>query len=178
MRMTSETAQLTRCLSSPRTQHSNPNLKFAQSTRHPWSLIVLSSLRRDTSIPSCPSSLFATHAHATVLPLYQIASTTPRPIHPRSPANSADADECILQGGDILDLKLFSRRRTPLYTNTLEKAFFSSPSGPSTRGFGVRLPGTSTRSSVTHSPLIICTPPSGFRLPRTKTRLCVPLSFF
>ena len=119
-------------------RRSNPDLKLASAhpthpTRHPWSPIVPSPLRRDTSRPFCPSSLFTTHA--TVLPVYQIPSTTPRPVHSLSSATSTDA--CTLRG-DAPGLKPLPRRRTPLYISTLKKAFFAGPDGSSARRFGVR----------------------------------------
>ena len=177
--MTSETAQPTRCLSCPpqKTLKTQPQIRPIHTAPLESNRTLFLTQRY---IDALLSILLVHHTCAchrfAVLPN---CLHNPCAVHLLSPANLADADECILQG-DTLDLKLFSRRRTPLYTNTLEKVFFSSPSGPSTRGFGVRLPETSTRSSVTHSPLIICTPPSGFRFPRTKTKtgLCVPLSFF
>ena len=120
-------------------KRSNPDFKFTAHSsqfppiRYPWSPIVPSPLRRVASRPFCPSSLFSTHT--AILPLYQAIPTTPRPVRPLSPATSAD--RCILQSGTP-DLKLPSRRRTPLYNSTLKKSFLTGPSGSSARRFGVR----------------------------------------
>src|SRR5258706_4063881 len=59
-----------------------------QPIRHLCSPIVPSPLRRDSSRPFCPSSLFT--SPTTVWPLYQFASTTPCLVHSLLPATPAD----------------------------------------------------------------------------------------
>jgi hypothetical protein len=119
-------------------KRSNPELKLGQSsqpplTRYPWSPKVPSPLRRDASKPFCPSSLFTTQT--ALLPLYPIASATPRPVHSLSLGPSTS--ECSLEG-DAQELKPLARRRTPLHKCALKKAFFAGASGSSARRFGVR----------------------------------------
>ena len=75
------------------------------------------------------------NSQAAVWLPYQIASTTPCPVHSLLPDTSADGR--ILQR-DASGSKLVPRRSTHVYFSTLSKAFFDIPSGTGAETLGVR----------------------------------------